>query len=135
MQRLIECTQGGGGINTAYIERLNATCRARLHRLVRRGRGLARQVPTLEQGMYLIGAVYNFCTFHRSLRVRRLGRPDRVGHRWHFRTPALAAGLTDHRWSVYELLTFQVPPLRWAPPKHRGRQSKATQVLVARWCA
>jgi len=134
IQRLIDCTQGGGGINTAYIERLNATVRARLHRLVRRGRSLGRQVPTLEQGMYLMGAVYNFCTFHCSLRLRRLGRPDRVGHRWHLRTPAMAAGLTDHRWRVHALLTYQVPPPRWTPPKRRGRQSKATQALVARWC-
>ena len=134
VQRLIDRSQGEGGINTAYIERLNATFRARLHRLVRRGRGLARQVPTLEHGMYLIGAVYNFCTFHQSLRVRCLGRPDRVGHRWHERTPAMAAGLADHRWSVHELLAYQVPPARWTPPKRRGRQSKATQALVTRWC-
>jgi transposase-like protein/IS1 family transposase len=134
VQRLIDLTQGGGGINTAYIERLNATFRARLHRLVRRGRSLARQVPTLEHGMYLIGTVYNFCTFHCSLRIRRLGRPDRAGHRWHFRTPAMAAGLSDHRWSVHELLAYQVPPPHWAPPKRRGRQSKVTQTLVARWC-
>jgi hypothetical protein len=134
VQRLIERTQGGGGINTAYIERLNATFRARLHRLVRRGRGLARQVPTLAQGMYLVGTVYNFCTFHRSLRLRRRGRPDRLAHRWQLRTPAMAAGLTDHRWSMHELLSFRVPPPRWTPPKRRGRPSKATQALVARWC-
>ena len=135
VQRLIERTQGGGGINTAYIERLNATFRARLHRLVRRGRGLARQVPTLAHGMYLIGTAYNFCTCHRSLRIRRRGRPDRAGHRWHWRTPAMAAGLTDHRWSMHELLTFHVPPSRWTPPRRRGRPSKVTQALVARWCA
>jgi transposase-like protein len=135
VERLIAQSQGAGGINTAYIERLNATFRARLHCLVRRGRGLARQVPTLEHGMYLLGAVYNFCTFHQSLRVRRLGRPDRAGHRWHWRTPAMAAGLTDHRWALHELLTFQVPPSRWRPPKRRGRWSKATHALVARWCS
>lgn len=134
IQRLIDRTQGGGGINTAYIERLNATFRARLHRLVRRGRSLGRQIPTLQHGMYLIGAVYNFCTYHDSLRVRRRGRPDQAGHRWHFRTPAMAAGLSDHRWSVHELLVYQVPPPQWTPPKRRGRVSKATQALVARWC-
>jgi transposase-like protein len=134
IERLIDRTQGGGGINTAYIERLNATFRARLHRLVRRGRSLGRQIPTLQHGMYLIGVVYNFCTFHGSLKIRRRGRPDHAGHRWHFRTPAMAAGLSDHRWSVYELLTYRVPPPRWTPPKRRGRVSKATQALVARWC-
>jgi transposase-like protein len=135
IERLLSCSQGGGKINTAYIERLNATFRARLNGLVRRGRALARQIPTLEHGMYLVGTIYNFCTDHQSLRVRRLGRPDRTGRRWHRRTPAMAAGITDHRWSVHELLAFQVPPPRWAPPKRRGRASKATQTLRARWCS
>lgn len=134
VRRLIALTQGGGGINTAYIERLNATFRARLHHLVRRGRGLARCLPTLEHGMYLVGTVYNFCTHHDSLRVRRKGHPDQVGHRWHQRTPAMAAGLTDHCWTVHELLSYQVPLPHWTPPKRRGRPSKLTQALVARWC-
>ncbi len=133
VERLLQRTQGGGGINTAYIERLNATFRARLGHLVRRSRALARQVPTLEHGMYLIGTVYNFCTYHDSLRRRRRGRPDQAGHRWHQRTPAMAAGLTNHCWSVHELLSFHVPPSRWTPPKRRGRWSKATHALVARW--
>ncbi len=134
VQRLIARTQGAGWINTAYIERLNATFRARLAHLVRRSRAVARRVPTLTYGMYLVGTVYNFCTPHRSLRLRRRGRPDRANHRWHERPPAMAAGLTDHRWSVHELLTFPVPPPRWTPPKRRGRPSKATQALAARWC-
>jgi len=134
VQRLIERTQGAGWINTAYIERLNATFRARLSHLMRRSRAAARRVPTLTHGMYLIGTVYNFCTCHRSLRLRRRGRPDRAHHRWHERTPAMAASLTDQCWSVHELLTFRVPLPRWTPPKRRGRPSKATQALVARWC-
>ncbi len=135
IERLLARTQGGGKINTAYIERLNATFRARLSRLARRGRGLARQIPTMEHAMYLVGTVYNFCTFHQSLRVRRRGRPDKAGHRWHLHTPAMAAKITDHCWSMHELLAFHVPPLRWTPPKRRGRVSKATQALVARWCS
>jgi IS1 family transposase len=59
--RLLDRTQGGGVLNTAYIERLNATFRARLAVLVRRSRGLARQHRRLHAGMYLIGTVYNFC--------------------------------------------------------------------------
>src|SRR5437764_7061333 len=67
-------SQGDGVINTAYIERLNATFRARLASLTRRGRALARRTLTLQHGMYLSGTVYNFCTPHASLPHAR-GRP------------------------------------------------------------
>src|SRR6266481_207713 len=60
-------SQGGGVINTASIERLNATFRERLAPLARRSRALARHPLTLQHGMYLIGTVYNFCTPHASL--------------------------------------------------------------------
>ena len=71
-------SQGDGVINTAYIERLNATFRERLASLTRRGRALARHTLTLQHGMYLIGTVYNFCTPHASLAQagwRRRHRP------------------------------------------------------------
>src|SRR5207344_3661056 len=84
-------SQGDGVINTAYIERLNATFRERLASLTRRGRALARRTLTLQHGMYLIGTVYNFCTPHASL-AQAGGKT----------TPAMAAGITDHCWSVRE---------------------------------
>ena len=122
IQSLIDITQGiGGGINTAFIERFNATFRQRLGFLARRTRALARRSQTVESGMYLLGSVYNFCTFHSSLSVQIA-----VGYRakhWVKRTPAMAAGLTDHRWSIYELLHFKVPT-RFVRPKKRGRPPK-----------
>ena len=117
-------SQGGGVINTAYIERLNATFRARLASLTRRGRALARRTLTLQHGMYLIGTVYNFCTPHESLCV--------AGSR---QTPAMAAGITHHCWTIWELLAFHVPPPRWTPPKRRGRPSHTLKRLMARWCS
>jgi transposase-like protein len=122
VQSLIDNSQGiGGGINTAFIERFNATFRQRLGFLARRTRALARRLQTVESGMYLLGSVYNFCTFHNSLSVQIA-----VGYtakHWVKRTPAMAAGLTDHRWTIYELLHFKVPS-RFAPPKKRGRPPK-----------
>ena len=129
---LVELSQGRGGINTAYIERLNATFRQRLASLARRTRALVRQPQTLHLGMYVIGCLYNLCTYHDSLR-----QPfylARGGQRWLHRTPAIAAGLTDHRWSVQELFNFRVPPAPWTPPKQRGRRSKETLALMAQWC-
>ena len=124
-------SQGDGVINTAYIERLNATFRERLASLTRRGRALARHPLALRHGMYLIGTVYNFCTSHESL---RLAAPT-AGRPYIQRTPAMAAGITDHCWTVQELLALHVPPPRWTPPKRRGRPSRAIQCLVERWCA
>ncbi len=133
VQVLLQATQQGGVINTAYIERLNATFRARLAGLVRGGRSLLRQTTTLQAGVYWVGTVYNFCTYHQSLRVPLLvGRSGR--RHWIPRTPAMAAGLTDHCWTVHELLLHRVPPPRWSPPKRRGRLSKATKQLMAQWC-
>ena len=48
-------------INTAYIERLNATFRQRLAWLTRRTRNLAQQTETLLAGMFVLGCFYNFC--------------------------------------------------------------------------
>lgn len=127
---LLRQTQGKGVANTAYIERLNATFRARVCGLVRRGRAALRQPATLQHGLYLMGTVYNFCSEHKSL---RLLNPN-AGLQWLVRTPAMVAGLTDHCWSVQELLNYRVPPARWTPPKTRGRPSKQRKALIARWC-
>ncbi|MEO0566073.1 MAG: hypothetical protein AAF125_28455, partial [Chloroflexota bacterium] len=56
----------GGVINTAFIERLNATFRQSLAPLARRTRYPARQPDTLQAGMFLVGTVYNLCTYHQS---------------------------------------------------------------------
>lgn len=122
VEHLITKTQGQGQINTAYIERLNATFRQRLAALTRRGRALPRSTETLTAGMFLLGAVYNFCTYHESLALQLLIPPCK--RRWLRRTPAIAAGLTDHLWSITELLTFKVPPSPFVPPKRRGRPPK-----------
>ncbi|HBY99298.1 MAG TPA: hypothetical protein DEP84_36060 [Chloroflexi bacterium] len=58
----------------------------------------------------------------------------RFGHRWVPRTPAIAAGLTDHIWTMAELFAFKVPPPRWEPPKQRGRRSQETLQLIEQWC-
>src|SRR6516165_6232332 len=115
-------SQGNGVINTAYIERLNATFRERLAPLARRCRALARQTLTLHEGMFVVGTVYNFCTPHESL--------SSVQNT----TPAMAAGITDHRWTMHELLSWHVPPPRWTPPKQRGRPSHMLKRLIERWC-
>lgn len=121
-------------LNTAYIERHNGTLRQKLTGLVRRGRCLLRQRATLQHGMWLVGTVYNFCTPHESLRVPLPVQERQATRHWRERTPAMAARITDHCWSVKELLEYRVPLPRWRPPKRRGRMSEAMKLTMMRWC-
>ncbi|MFN8484288.1 MAG: hypothetical protein U0768_14720 [Anaerolineae bacterium] len=120
--RLLHISQAGGVLNTAYIERLNGMFRASFAPLVRRSRATPRLTETLMAGMYLVGCVYNFCRCHESLAVE-LVLPR--GRHWLKRTPAIAAGVTDHVWSVHELLCFKIAPPPYPTPKPRGRPTKA----------
>ena len=131
VHEVIAASQGQGTINTAFIERLNATFRERLASLVRRGRALVRQSQTLQHGMFLVGTLYNFCTPHSSLSGQG-AVPSRRGPGC---TPAMAAGITEHCWSVAELLSYHVPLPRWTPPKRRGRMSQAMKLTIDRWCS
>jgi len=132
VEHLIHTTQNGKGvINTAFIERLNATFRLRFNNLVRRTRTLAHRSETLVVGMYSTGCFYNFCEYHHGLRLKL--SVGSFGHHWVQRTPAIAAQLTDHQWTYTELFSFKVPPPRWCPPAQRGRPSQATLALAQRW--
>lgn len=103
------------------IELMNAAFRQCLTWLTRRTRTLAHRPDILTHAMFLLGTVYHFCRFHVMLSF-----PDRYP-----RTPAMAAGLTDHRWTMLEFLSFRVPPPPFVPPRKRGRKPKAVLVEVA----
>jgi len=57
------------------------------------------------------------------------GRRER--RHWVRRTPAMAAGLIDHCWTVLELLNFKVPPPPYTLPKRRGRPPKVAVLTQA----
>jgi transposase-like protein len=124
IRQILEETGGGTQINTAFIERLNATFRSALVRLVRRGRALARTEPMLRAGMYLVGCAYNFCWDHESL---RLPAPQGTERKWIEQTPAMAAGLTGERWRMKDLLSYRVPPPPARAVKRRPRRPKAAE--------
>jgi transposase-like protein/IS1 family transposase len=120
-EKLLMESQGGTVLNTAFIERLNATFRERLASLTRKSRHAARRLFALETGMYLIGCSYNFCFPHHEL-----SKAKHVGSAC---TPAMAAGLTDHVWSICELLSYQIAPAPWIEPKKRGRPKKHAEPI------
>jgi hypothetical protein len=93
-----------GQINTAYIERDNLTLRQELRRLARKTLGFSKNRRELQHALEYIDAHANFVKPHQSLRER--AAPD-SGRRWVPRTSAMAAGLTDHRWTLEELLCYK----------------------------
>jgi len=109
-------------LNTAFIERLNGTIRERLASLTRKCRHAASRLHALHTGMYLIGCTYNFCVAHHEL--------SKAKHWGMTCTPAMASGLTDHIWSVCELVSYKVAPSPWVEPKRRGRPKKQAKQIV-----
>jgi len=89
-------------INTAFLERENGTARHRNARKARKSYRFSKDWRFHEAVTYFTMYSYNFCWAVRTLAVR-----DEQGH-WQPRSPALAAGLTDHVWSMAEWLAFPV---------------------------
>ena len=98
------------GEHTAYVERTNLTSRQMNGRLVRKTLSFSKELRLLKAASTLEDGLYNFT---RPVKTLRLEQEDRsTAARWQQRTPAMAAGLTDHIWTVKELLTLVlVPPL------------------------
>jgi transposase-like protein len=115
---LLQATRGGITLNTAFIERFNATMRERLATLTRRGRHAAHRLEMLTAGMWLVGTTYNWCLPHRELSRREAKEQGLRGEI--VMTPAMATGLTDHVWSLNELLWYRRTPAA-LPPAKRGR--------------
>jgi hypothetical protein len=98
------------------VERLNLEFRQHVAAIGRRVNTLCKHETGLRQQLALFHAYHNFVLPHASL---RLPLPDpmdlmKPGQRWQQRTPAMAAGLTDHFWSLREVLMCRVPP--WPQP-------------------
>jgi IS1 family transposase len=108
----------GWQINTAFIERVNLSPRQHVAAVGRRVSTLCKGEEGLQQQLVLYQVYYNFCLPHASLRLPLLPPEPTKGtgsaKRWQPQTPAMAAGLTDHVWTLREVLLFRVPP--WPQP-------------------
>jgi hypothetical protein len=96
------------GKSTAYIERSNLTARIFNARLTRKTLAFSKELQAHEHAIIWEDAYYNWIRPHKSLRLEIQNDPRR---KWLHRTPAMAAGLTDHIWTVKELF-FAVPSPR-----------------------
>ena len=108
----------GWQINTAFVERINLTIRQHVAAVGRRVNTLCKGEEGLRQQLTLYHVYYNFCLPHASLR-QPLAQPEPTkgigsAKTWRPWTPAMAAGLTNHVWTLREVLLFRVPP--WPQP-------------------
>jgi len=108
----------GWQIQTAFVERLNLDMRQRVAAVGRRVNTLCKGEEGLQHQLVVFQSYHNFCLPHASLR-QPLPQPlstNGTGSVKHWRpcTPAMAAGLTDHVWSLREVLLYRVPP--WPQP-------------------
>ncbi len=104
----------GWQINTSIVERLNLSLRQRVAAIRRRSATSCKSEGGLTQPLILFQVYHNFILAHASLRLPLAEPVPTTGAGsakvWQPRTPAMAAGLTDHRWSLREVLLFRVPP-------------------------
>ncbi len=75
-------------ISTSYVERQNLTMRMSMRRFTRLTNGFSKKVENHAHAVALHFMHYNFCRIHKTLRV----------------TPAMAAGVTQHVWSLEEVI-------------------------------
>ncbi len=78
-------------ISTSFVERQNLTMRMAIRRFTRLTNAFSKKLANLKAAVALHFAYYNFCRVHSSLRV----------------TPAMEAGITDHVWTLREMLTME----------------------------
>jgi len=88
-------------INTAYVERSNLSLRLWDAHLTRKALTFAKSIRWLKSKFVLVVGFYNFVRPHSSLK-------EKINGVLHLRTPAMAAGITDHPWSISELLKFNL---------------------------
>uniref|UniRef100_E6PRS8 IS1 transposase n=1 Tax=mine drainage metagenome TaxID=410659 RepID=E6PRS8_9ZZZZ len=91
-------------VSTSYVERQNLTMRMSMRRFTRLTNGFSKKIENLEHAVSLHFMHYNFARIHKSLRV----------------TPAMAAGISDHVWSIAEICDLVPEP----EAKKRGPYKK-----------
>jgi IS1 family transposase len=116
--RALKQSRVSSKVNTSFLERHNATDRHRNARKARRTYRFSKDWDIHQAVGYFSYYTYNFCWCVRSLRQPIRITPDRAGEkrrpqrqRYQPRTPAMAAQLTDHVWTLEEWLSRPIPSL------------------------
>jgi len=114
--------RGGEVLHTACIERLHGTVRERLASLTHTRRHAASRVQAVQTGMDVSGCTSHGCVVHQERSTET---------QWSKACPpAMARGLTDHVWSVSEVLRSTVAPAPWVQPQRRGKPPQQMEHLA-----
>lgn len=107
----IRATGAGTRIATAYLERLHATMRSQTARMIRRTRAGSMLKDLLAKQLFIWRDIYNWVRVHGSLDGR---------------TPAMAAGLTDHVWTMSE---YVMRPVHRSPYEDTDREERIKELM------
>ena len=114
-EQVLAGSERSEAINTSFVERYHGTQRQFNGRKKRRAYTFSKELSFHAASTWLVVVWYNFGWCVRTLRQKVQEDPPR----YHYRTPAMAAGLADHAWTMHELLRY---PLY--PPREAARQRK-----------
>jgi len=105
LKELLKASPVSKTVNISFVERNNLTLRQQSRRLGRKSTGFSKDISRLEAQLYLALGYYHFVKEHFGLRRESKD----TSRKWVQRSPAMAAGITDHIWSTRELLIYRVP--------------------------
>ena len=104
-------------LNTSFVERYHGTQRQFNARKKRKAYTFSKELSCHAACTWLVVVWYNFGWCVRTLREKVQEEPPR----YHYRTPAMAAGLTDHAWTMHELLGYPLYPPKDDPQSGKIR--------------
>lgn len=114
LQAYLEQSSVSHCINTAFVERQNNTMRQHSRRFTRKTLGFSKDDYWLERQVHLCVGYYHFCLPHGGLREEIIPPLPTKGRgspkKWREVTPMMSVGVTDHVWTLPELLTYRLPP-------------------------
>ena len=114
----LEQGQTSATVNTSYVERYHGTQRHCNARKARKVYTFSKELAFHEAVTWLCVVWYNFCWKVRTLRQQVQEAPPR----YHYRTPAMAAGLAEQPWTLEQILTYPLFPAKPPPdPPPRAR--------------
>jgi hypothetical protein len=108
------CPNSEGHVHTAYVERMNLTFRNHLARFIRETMNFSKDMKIHSGVVDFFQAWYNFVKPHDSLKIEMNLDMEEIGFKrntkkWIFQTPAMFELMTDHIWTMKELMTWRAP--------------------------